>query len=247
MRRFKCMKCGRKTDPEEIHHDILAGSVPLCRSSGASAGSGGAGRKRRRGPCEGVIKPCITFFGEKLDNRVAKALESDKKKADAVIVIGTSLSVAPMSSVVRFLPPNIPRILINRNTIVLPTSKDKNKEGIDFRGDNYDFDVRLLGFCDDVVNVLTEGLEKGDADGFDTTMMTDRSFVFSGAVIDEEAGSEGVLQCTETVQCDNCAQIIENGRVVMKCTNCFDFDLCENCYTEQSKNHYQGCHKFIKC
>jgi len=39
------------------------------------------------------MKPCITFFGEKLENRVSKALELDKKRADAVIVIGTSLSV----------------------------------------------------------------------------------------------------------------------------------------------------------
>jgi len=43
--------------------------------------------------CGGIIKPGVTFFGEKLDNRVAKELAVDRSKVDAVIVIGTSLSV----------------------------------------------------------------------------------------------------------------------------------------------------------
>ena len=43
--------------------------------------------------CGGVIKPGVTFFGEKLDDKVRRSLTSDRSKADAVIVIGTSLSV----------------------------------------------------------------------------------------------------------------------------------------------------------
>ena len=43
--------------------------------------------------CGGIIKPGITFFGEKLDDKVGKSLNADKSKVDAVIVIGTSLSV----------------------------------------------------------------------------------------------------------------------------------------------------------
>lgn len=43
--------------------------------------------------CNGVLKPAVTFFGEALQDNVSKSLESDRKKVDALIVIGTSLSV----------------------------------------------------------------------------------------------------------------------------------------------------------
>ena len=46
-----------------------------------------------KGCCGGIIKPNITFFGEKLDNTISRRLEEDDKKADALIVMGTSLSV----------------------------------------------------------------------------------------------------------------------------------------------------------
>lgn len=45
------------------------------------------------GCCGGIIKPNITFFGEKLDNNISRRLEADYKKADALLVMGTSLSV----------------------------------------------------------------------------------------------------------------------------------------------------------
>lgn len=45
------------------------------------------------GLCGGVIKPNVTFFGEKIDNNVGRSLENDYKKADALLVMGTSLSV----------------------------------------------------------------------------------------------------------------------------------------------------------
>lgn len=43
--------------------------------------------------CGGVMKPGVTFFGEALHNNVKCKLESDREKVDALIVIGTSLSV----------------------------------------------------------------------------------------------------------------------------------------------------------
>jgi NAD-dependent SIR2 family protein deacetylase len=43
--------------------------------------------------CGGIMKPGITFFGEALHNTVKNKLESDRDKVDALIVIGTSLSV----------------------------------------------------------------------------------------------------------------------------------------------------------
>jgi len=43
--------------------------------------------------CGGVMKPGVTFFGEALHDNVRRSLESDQNKVDALIVIGTSLSV----------------------------------------------------------------------------------------------------------------------------------------------------------
>ncbi len=130
--------------------------------------------------CSGVMKPNITFFGEPLVDRVRKCLESDRKKADAVIVIGTSLSVAPMSKIIEYLSPSIPRILINQK-IVVPkhgvygedggrkmNDSDVNHVDADADADQdsssngnekdhrtgYIFDACLLGNCDEVTTSL---------------------------------------------------------------------------------------------
>lgn len=119
--------------------------------------------------CGGVLKPGITFFGETLDHSVGRKIESDRSKADALIVIGTSLSVAPISKVIEYLPPNIPRILINR-TIVHPRAA-VDGEG-DFRSD-YVFDAYLMGFCDDVTRALGKQLGLGSSVETTTTKAKD--------------------------------------------------------------------------
>jgi len=43
--------------------------------------------------CGGVLKPGVTFFGETLNDNVRRTLEADRDRVDALIVIGTSLSV----------------------------------------------------------------------------------------------------------------------------------------------------------
>ena len=48
---------------------------------------------QKQGLCCGVVKPNITFFGEKIGNDVGRKLQQDYKTADALIVMGTSLSV----------------------------------------------------------------------------------------------------------------------------------------------------------
>jgi len=64
----------------------------------------------------GVMKPDIVFFGEDLPNEFHERLiNHDKDKVDLVIVIGTSLKVAPVSEIPGFLPPNVPQIFISRD------------------------------------------------------------------------------------------------------------------------------------
>lgn len=244
--------------------------------------------------CNGVMKPNITFFGEQLVDRVRKCLEADRKKADAVIVIGTSLSVAPMSKIIEYLSPSIPRILINR-TIVVPKHGNycedgKKKDDIDYdeedgihekdHRDNFIFDACLLGFCDEVTKSLidlmntTDGImpkshdrstsqESNDFEvlanlpAFQSVLdhqklfrhPHDRIFLYPGAILntidmntDDDAESTEIT-FQEVVHCDGCHKVIKN--VVMKCKDCFDFDLCQDCFETVSKVHFSGCHKFI--
>lgn len=53
--------------------------------------------------CNGVLKPGVTFFGEALNDTVRRSLESDRNKVDALIVIGTSLSVYVLCDYVKFI------------------------------------------------------------------------------------------------------------------------------------------------
>lgn len=45
------------------------------------------------------MQPDITFFGEKLTNDFEDALKDDRGKIDLLMIIGTSLNVAPVSSI----------------------------------------------------------------------------------------------------------------------------------------------------
>lgn len=72
---------------------------------------------------------------------------------------------APISKVIRYLPPDIPRILINRSVVHPPLAdmlmddqegSDQDEEK-DFR-EGYVFDAYLLGFCDDINRVLARSL-----------------------------------------------------------------------------------------
>lgn len=86
----------------------------------------------------GIMKPDITFFGEALPDEFSRRLTgSDRYKTDLVIVIGTSLKVAPVSELVPFLPPHIPQIYISRTPV-----------------NHHNFDIDLLGDCDVVVAEL---------------------------------------------------------------------------------------------
>ena len=144
--------------------DGNARPLPMTRPTRqCSSSSSASSASLPSNACGGVLKPNVTFFGQTLPDSVSRCLESDRKKVDALIVIGTSLSVAPISKVIGYLPANIPRILINR-TIVHPQNQAStgeedhdDEEEPDFR-DDYVFDAYLLGNCDDVTRALVKKL-----------------------------------------------------------------------------------------
>ena len=87
----------------------------------------------------GVLKPDITFFGEPLPERFFDCLSEDMNKCDLLICIGTSLKVAPVSDIVNMIPAKVPQVLINRDPVR-----------------HADFDLSLLGFCDDIAGMVTK-------------------------------------------------------------------------------------------
>lgn len=61
------------------------------------------------------FQPDITFFGEDLPDEFGRRLvHHDRERVDLVIVIGTSLKVAPVAEVPGVLPRNVPQIYISR-------------------------------------------------------------------------------------------------------------------------------------
>ncbi|KAI1373570.1 SIR2-domain-containing protein [Hypoxylon crocopeplum] len=157
-----CQKCGHKVQGDTLFADIKAGHIPRCdKCIAALRGNGSMKRKRsynkstgkryrRRSsddddddeqydiPAAGVMKPDITFFGEELpDEFTQRLVKHDRDIVDLVIVIGTSLKVAPVSEVVPYLPPHIPQIYISRTPV-----------------SHINFDIDLLGDCDVIVAEL---------------------------------------------------------------------------------------------
>ncbi|KAI9794687.1 MAG: NAD-dependent histone deacetylase sir2 [Piccolia ochrophora] len=159
-----CIKCGYKVSGEEIYEDLKACKVAQCsRCLRGLLQTGDRGLKRKRSsnsvrsrkgkddtfgddeddddytvPDAGVMKPDITFFGEALPETFHDRLvKHDRDLVDLVVVIGTSLKVAPVSEVIGFLPANIPQIYISRTPV-----------------SHVDFDVDMLGDCDVVVAEL---------------------------------------------------------------------------------------------
>lgn len=160
-----CQKCAHSVPGEAIFGDIRAGKIPRCdkcteslktRGSGPlkrkRSGNSSSSKKSRRKyhdfdddddgsydiPEAGVMKPDITFFGEPLPDEFSKrVVKHDRNLVDLVVVIGTSLKVAPVSEVVPFLPPHVPQIYISRTPVT-----------------HINFDIDLLGECDVVVAEL---------------------------------------------------------------------------------------------
>uniref|UniRef100_A0A7S4U6L0 Deacetylase sirtuin-type domain-containing protein n=1 Tax=Paramoeba aestuarina TaxID=180227 RepID=A0A7S4U6L0_9EUKA len=104
---------------------------------------------------EGLVKPATVLYGRSLPPQFFLGLQNDFAYKEGgktmVLVMGTSLTVAPANSVPTFAKPGDMRVLINREMV---------GQMIGFgRGEK---DVFLGGDCDDVVSQLVEGMGWGD-------------------------------------------------------------------------------------
>ena len=118
-RSASCINCGAVHDADDCKRSMVErGEVPRCIE------------------CGNLVKPTIVFFGEVMPNRFGQLIHSDVASCDFVIVLGTSLQVAPVASVPNWVKSDVPRLLINREKVGT------------FQG-NFPSDVFLEGDCDE--------------------------------------------------------------------------------------------------
>ncbi|KAL7517054.1 hypothetical protein ACHAWX_006538 [Stephanocyclus meneghinianus] len=99
-RSASCIACQTRYDANACKSSMLEkGEAPSCNT------------------CEGLIKPDIVFFGEVMPNRFSQLVHDDVASTDLVIVMGTSLLVAPVANVPDWAPSSCTRLLINREIV----------------------------------------------------------------------------------------------------------------------------------
>lgn len=117
-----CVKCRTKFDAEVCQKAMIEqGEAPKCNSCGSS------------------VKPDIVFFGEVMPSRFSDLVHYDVASSDLVIVLGSSLMVAPVCFIPDWVKSNVPRLLLNRDLV--GTFGKAN-------------DVFMEGDCDDSVRQL---------------------------------------------------------------------------------------------
>lgn len=76
----RCMDCTYTIHFAEIAEMVQRGEIPECPE------------------CGGIIKPDITFFGEMLPREALESADTHARKADLMLILGTSLIVYPAAS-----------------------------------------------------------------------------------------------------------------------------------------------------
>ena len=89
-----CMKCGLYGfTTTEIRSCIEHGGIPYCS-------------------CGGLIKPDVIFFGEELNEELLSQAFNDFMSADIILVIGSSLTVPPVSTLPMAVSLNHAKLII---------------------------------------------------------------------------------------------------------------------------------------
>ncbi|RLN97962.1 hypothetical protein BBJ28_00018176 [Nothophytophthora sp. Chile5] len=149
-----CMRCKTRVRTSTLMPVIQAGVIPTCSEPN----------------CRGVLKPEITFFGELLADHVSTSITKDRLQADLLLVIGTSLKVAPVMEIPGYLPAHIPQVVINKTALKKKKLRSKqpsasvgklsrNSTSTKGRGaaaDEEEFDLSLLGDCDDIIRYICD-------------------------------------------------------------------------------------------
>lgn len=95
MRTAHCIDCSAARPMEDFYESVSREQVLYCNE------------------CNGIVKPDIVFFGEQLPFKFA-ATFNEVRKADLVIVMGTSLKVFPFAGLMSVVAEETPVVLLNR-------------------------------------------------------------------------------------------------------------------------------------
>ena len=113
LREVTCIQCYRVQDSASVFEKFVAdGLTPTCQ-------------------CGGVLKPKVIFFGEQLPMLAFVSAQLAVREADLVIVVGSSLEVAPVSDLPAEALQNGAKLIIINNQ---PTFLD-SQANIVIRGD----------------------------------------------------------------------------------------------------------------
>ncbi|KAI9223582.1 DHS-like NAD/FAD-binding domain-containing protein [Blastocladiella britannica] len=161
-----CVTCGHTLPGTELEPAIFSRTVPKCPVCPETS----------EFP---VLKPSITFFGEQLPAAFHDVIAADLGNADLVVVIGSSLKVAPVSEILKAVPHSVPQVLINKEQLA-------HLQGW--------FDVELIGDADTIVADLCRraGWTLPHAAATDLVASLDDAGGMSGAGGDASAGGSRI-------------------------------------------------------
>lgn len=91
-----CQKCEARVKSDSLWPEIAAGGIPRHRL------------------CGGVFKPDVVFFGEMLPEDAFLGAQSAIRRADLLVVAGTSLAVYPAAALPSARRHGCPLVIINR-------------------------------------------------------------------------------------------------------------------------------------
>ena len=150
-RTASCIQCGHPYDGEKCKRSILEDlKAPTCTK------------------CRyGLVKPDIVFFKESLPKRFWSLVEDDIRGADLIIVVGTSLTVAPVSSLPQFADKSCRRLLLNRELVgdFVPPGVKGNDRDVFLEGDCDDSVLKLcqiLGWEEELADLNTSSVISSD-------------------------------------------------------------------------------------
>ncbi|KAF8738907.1 Sir2 family, partial [Rhizoctonia solani] len=156
-----CIECKTKVNGSDLKEDIFSQRIPLCKICNKPVAPGKGKPKSKKKDVwnpkqkdadddmdiptpplpKGIMKPDIVFFGEPLNDEFDYCLFKDRNSVDLLLVIGTSLKVAPVSEILTHIPHSVPQVLINKTPVT-----------------HVNPDVVLLGDADCVIEYLCDKL-----------------------------------------------------------------------------------------
>ncbi|CAF0973213.1 unnamed protein product [Didymodactylos carnosus] len=125
-----CIDCQKEYSLEYVKDIIFKDEIPTCA-------------------CGGIIKPDIVFFGESLPEKFHTLRMKDFPKADFLIIIGTSLMVAPFNRLILEVNKDCPRLLINMEPAGTKSINLYSSQTLMFDSPKNRRDVFHQGSCDD--------------------------------------------------------------------------------------------------